>query len=233
MLFEYDEHPGKTMWASWTLGFIGRSVMRLAYQIRIIPPPDPQRTGPVLIISKHSTEIDIPLGYNAMLQAFGRHAWCVMKASLARWFYLGFFWKIGGIPLDRDNPEKSKRYLQFAKKKLYDLEAGPGAGNMLVLFPEQTTFMRAMGEGKVPGFRFIAGKPAEPLACYPVGFRYEKRKFLRTKVEIEFGEAMYYTKQDDPAEFLHRIMSEVARLSGLTYDFAPPEKKKVKARAGE
>ncbi|MEQ9363081.1 MAG: 1-acyl-sn-glycerol-3-phosphate acyltransferase, partial [Leptospirales bacterium] len=171
---------------------------------------------------------DIPLGYNAMLQAFGRHAWCIMKASLTRWYYLGFFWKIGGIPLDRDNPEKSKRYLMFAKKKLYDEESG---GNMLVLFPEQTTFMRIMGEGKVPGFRFINVKPPEPLACYPVGFRYEKG-FPRTKVTIEFGEVMFYSKQDDPAEFLHRIMTEVARLSGLEYPFDAPLKR-VRARAGE
>lgn len=227
MLFEYDEHPGKTMWASWTLGFVGRSFMRLVYKIRIIPPPgEALGTGPVLIVSKHSTELDIPLGYNAMLQAFGRHAWCVMKASLARWFYLGFFWKIGGIPLDRDNPEKSKRYLQFAKKKLYE-------GNMLVLFPEQTTFMKVMGEGKVPGFRFIAGKPQEPLTCYPVGFRYENDGgLIRKKVTIEFGEAMLYSKQDDPAVFLHRIMTEVARLSDLEYPFEAPVKRAKAASAG-
>ena len=215
MLFVYDEHPGKTRWASWLLGFIGRSVMRLAYRIRIEPPPgDIVREGPVLIVSKHSTEIDIPLGYNAMLQAFGRHAWCVMKASLTRWFYLGFFWKIGGIPLDRENPEKSKRFLVFAKNKLYE-------GNMLVLFPEQTTFWRTMGEGKVAGFRFITGKPAEPLTCYPVGFQYTSG-FPRSIVLIRFGEAMMYSKQDDPAVFLHRIMSEVAALSGLEYPFPAP-----------
>lgn len=225
MLFEYDEHPGKRMWASWSLGFIGRSVMRLAYRIRILPPPgEIKRTGPVLIVAKHSTEIDIPLGYNAMLQAFGRHAWCVMKASLTRWYYLSFFWKIGGIPLDRNNPEKSKRYLMFAKKKLYE-------GNMMVLFPEQTTFMKIMGEGKIPGFRFIAGKPAEPLVCYPVGFQY-KKGFLRTNVTIEFGEAMLFTKQDDPAVFLHQIMIEVARLSHLEYPFEAPVKR-VKTRTGE
>lgn len=223
MLFEYNEHPGKKNWASWTLSFVGRSVMRLFFKIRIEGPPgEPLRSGPVMIISKHSTEIDIPLGYYAMQHAFGRHAWCVMKASLARWFYLGFFWKIGGIPLDRENPDKSKQYLMFARQKLYE-------GNMLVLFPEQTTLMRKMGEGKVPGFRFIAGKPADPLACYPVGFIYEKG-LLRARVTIRFGKVMHFAKQDDPAVFLDGAMREVAKLSQLEYPYAPPVARLKKQR---
>jgi 1-acyl-sn-glycerol-3-phosphate acyltransferase len=217
MPFTYTEHPGKKMWASWLLAFVGRVVVRLLYRVRIVAPPDPVREGPVLIVSKHSAEIDIPLGYNAMLHAFGRHAWCVMKASLTHPMYLGFFWKIGGIPLDRDNPDKSKRFLVFAKKKLYE-------GNMLVLFPEQTTFLREMGEGKVAGFRFIAGKPAQPLACHPVGFEY-KKSGLRTHVTIRFGAARRYTDKDDPAEFLHRLMLDVAELSGLEYPHAAPAKR--------
>ena len=215
MLFDYEEHPGKTRWASWTLAFIGRWVTRPFIRLRIEKPQQVQSEGPVLIISKHSAEIDIPLGYYAMLAAFGRHAWCVMKASLARPRYMGFFWKIGGIPLDRDNPERSKKFLMFAKKKMYE-------GNMLVLFPEQTTFMNTMGEGKVPGFRFIAGKPQEPLMCYPVGFTYRKG-MIRTQVNIRFGEPVYFKSTDDPAAFLHSVMKEIARLSELEYPFEAPE----------
>lgn len=229
MLFNYTEHPGKTRLASLWLQFMGRVLFRLRYHVRVEADPQIHKTGPVLIISKHCTESDIPLGYPAMVQIFGRHAWCVMKASLARPRYMGFFWKIGGIPLDRDNPDRSKKFLVFAKKVLYEGHPGSwrddGQGNLMVLFPEQTTFFGSMGEGKVAGFRFIAGKPERPLACTPVGLVYEPG-FPRTRVTVRFGATRFFTKEDDPAVFLDGVMREIAKLSGLEYPYPVPEARK-------
>ena len=233
MLFNYTEHPGKTRWASNTLAFVGRFLLALRYKVTYEYPDDlKQLQGPVLIISKHSHEIDIPLGYPAMLKAYGRHAWCIMKASLTKPMFMGFFWKIGGIPLDRDNPEKSKESLMFARKILYERdESGrnPGNGNMLVLFPEQTTCWGYMGEGKTAGFRFITGKPPQPLACNCVGFIFEPGRF-RTKVTIRFGPTSYYSKEDDPAVFLDARMREIAELSEMEYPFPVPQPRKARAK---
>lgn len=225
MLFYYKVHPGKKWFASNLLALLGRLASVLLYKVKIISSPDLKINGPVLILAKHSIEIDIPLGYYAMLVAIGRHAWCIMKASLARSRYLGFYWKIGGIPLDRDKPEKSKHMLVHAKRVLYDLdESGrrKGNGNVMVLFPEETTYWQTMGEGQAAGFRFIVGKPNIPLNVVCAGFRYSKG-FIRTNLDIEFGPMRQFTKDDDHAVFLHDRMVEIAELSNLPYPFPQPK----------
>lgn len=207
-------HPGKTPAASRLLYFIGNVLYRLRYDIRVEIDPGTKTDGPVLILSKHIQNNDIPLGYVAMVNGFGRHAWCIMKESLSRWWFLGFFWKIGGIPVNREQPEKSKDYLLFARRVLYE-------GNMLVLFPEQTVYPRFMGQGKVGGFRFITGKPEKTLNVISVGLEY-RGFFPRRKVHIRFGPTAVYSSADAPAQFLHERMLEIAALSNMEYPFAPP-----------
>lgn len=225
MLFYYKEHPGKKWFASNLLALLGKLAMVFLYRVKLIYPPDLKINGPILVLAKHSIEIDIPLGYYSMLVALGRHAWCIMKASLARSRYLGFYWKIGGIPLDRENPEKSKHMLVYARKILYNLDQSglqEGNGNIVVLFPEETTYWQTMGEGQTGGFRFIVGKPQKPLNVVCVGFRYTKG-FIRTNLEIEFGPMRQFTKDDDHAVFLHERMCEIAQLSNLDYPFPTPK----------
>ncbi|HMU81850.1 MAG TPA: lysophospholipid acyltransferase family protein [Leptospiraceae bacterium] len=234
MWFDYSAHPGKKPWASNILNFIGVLFGILFFKVKIEIDPDAQKNGPVLILSKHSAEFDIPLGYHAMKRAFGRHAWCIMKASLVRPRYLGFFWKIGGIPLEREDPQQSKNYLVYARKVLYEKDITglkDGDGNLMVLFPEQTTYWRQMGEGKLAGFRFLAGKPARPLACNSVGFRY-KPGFPRTSVVIRFGPTRYFTADMDHGLFLHERMKEIAELSALEYSFPAPRSRKAEAVVG-
>ncbi len=223
MFFNYTEHPGKTSRASAMLAFIGTKLMKLFYNIRIELPEAVPENGPLLIISKHSTERDIPLGYAAMQDHLGRKGWCIMKSSLARRRYMGFFWKIGGIPLDRARPEKSKDYLVYARKVLYELDwtgKHPGDGNAMVLFPEETTYWKKMGEGQSAGFRFITGKPVKPLKVICVGFQYGSG--FRPEVLIKFGPVREYSRSDDPAIFLHERMEEIAELSGLDYPYPAP-----------
>ena len=212
------EHPGKTKFASVLLHFVGRALYRLRFDIRIEAPEGINTEGPVLILPKHQNNHDIPLGYMAMMQVLKRHAWSLMKQSLTHPIFLGFFWGIGGIPIDRDNPEQSKHFLLFARKVLYE-------DNVLVLFPEQTVYPGYMGEGKVAGFRFITGKPEKPLAVNSMGVEFVKGLF-RTKVIMRFGPTRWYTRDDDPAEFLHERMLEIAQLSRMEYPYPAPVSRK-------
>ncbi|MEQ8352895.1 MAG: 1-acyl-sn-glycerol-3-phosphate acyltransferase [Leptospiraceae bacterium] len=219
-------HPGKTRIASALLSLAGAVLLRILFRQEYSLPASAQTTGPVLILAKHRQELDILLGYRGMLKAFRRHAWCIMKASLARKRYLGFFYRIGGIPLDRDKPEKSRNYLKFARKVLFERNPGglnPGSGNMMVLFPEQTVYPENMGEGKVAGFRFLAGKPPEssPLTVYCAGIEYLKG-FPRGRAILRFSEPRSFSAKDRPEVFLHDCMVEIARLSNLSYSFPAP-----------
>ncbi|MCB1192009.1 MAG: 1-acyl-sn-glycerol-3-phosphate acyltransferase [Leptospiraceae bacterium] len=204
-------HPGKTAWASNILYFMGNFLYKLRFNISYEIQENLQIEGPVLILSKHSSNHDIPIGYPLIVKVLKRHAWCIIKDELTKPVFFGFFLKIGGIPIDRKNPEKSKKSLALAKKTLYD-------GNAMVLFPEQSRHYGKMGKGKLPGFRFIVGKPSTPLAVVCAGYDY-KKGFLRKQVIIRFGKAQYFSKQDSPDEFLHNCMIQIAELSGLKYPF--------------
>lgn len=224
MLFEYDRHPGKKLWASWFLFLGGAVFLRPFFKVVVETVEESVRGGPILILPKHQSDFDVPLGYAVIKKYFRRHAWALIKASLARPAFLGFFWKIGGIPVERSDPKQSKALLVFAREVLYDRDLsgyGPGDGNAMVLFPEQHRVPNRMGEGKQAGFRFLVGKPKRPLPCYCVGYRYEK-KFPRTVLTIRIGPARFFDAQTDPAVFLHERMREIAELSDLSYDFEAP-----------
>lgn len=208
-------HPGKKTWAYYTLYFVSRILSPFFYKIEYTGADNLPKSGPVLLLAKHQHLTDIPLGFVMIHRKTRKDIWCVMKDSLAQMLG-GFFMKTGGIPLNRKNPEKSKWALLYARDRLYE-------GNIVVLFPEQTRFPDIMGKGKTPGFRFIAGKPATPLAVNVIGFRYEKA-FPRTKVHLRIGKTTYYEEYMDADEFLHDRMHEMASLSLLTYPYERSKK---------
>ncbi|NBU98956.1 MAG: 1-acyl-sn-glycerol-3-phosphate acyltransferase, partial [Spirochaetia bacterium] len=119
--------------------------------------------------------------------------------------------KIGGIPIDRENPILSKQQLLYSRKTLHD-------GKLLVLFPEQSRYPNSMGEGKSAGFRFIMGKPVDPVNVICVGIEYNN-SFPRRIITIRFGEIKQFSKKDDPEDFLKNCMLDIARLSNLNYPF--------------
>ncbi len=199
---------------------MGQYVMRLFFKITIEGKENLPSTGPLLLLAKHQRNEDIPLGLGAICAANPRRDhWCVMKHSLAAPHFFGFFMKCGGIPIDRKDPQKSKGYLLFARHKLHD-------GQVVVIFPEQTFFPNKMGRGKVPGFRFVAGRPETPIQVGCVGFTYRKG-ILRGEVTIRIGKTTPYTKHDDAEHFLHDRMLEVAELSRLHYPHPRPAGRKA------
>ncbi|MEM7183752.1 MAG: lysophospholipid acyltransferase family protein [Spirochaetota bacterium] len=209
------QHPGKSLFVSKILYFVGKYLYWLRFNVKVEVEEEIDLQGPVLVLSKHSSNHDIVIGYPVLVNHIKRHPWCIIKDSLAKPFFFGFFLKIGGIPVDRKNPEKSKKQLLLTKKTLHD-------GNVMVIFPEQSRYPGKMGRGKVPGFRFVAGKPTEPLAVVCAGYEYGKG-LLRRDVTIRFGRKKEYTKQMQPDVFLHECMLEIASLSNLTYTFPAPQ----------
>lgn len=214
MMLEKSGHPGQNHFLSNIFNLLGGFICSLRYQVRRESDHAIPKTGPVLILSKHWSMTDVPLGKIAVKKDSGRHLWCVMKESLAKPPFGWFLLRQGGIPINRQNPEKSKHDLILARDVI-------NAKHALCIFPEQTIVPGKMGRGKLPGFRFITSKPAEPIAVLCIGFRYTKRRFRRTLVEIKIGSPREYTASEDPSLFLHERMQEIARLSGLEYKHPP------------
>ena len=208
-------HPGLHGWLSSLWNGIVTVLYAFTHDLRVTHHATMPREGAVLVLAKHSTYSDVPLGKLAITRNAGRHLWCVMKDSMARGPLAGLFLRVGGIPINRDNPERSKRDLLLARKVLHD-------GHVLCIFPEQTIYLNRMGRGRAPGFRFITGRPPEPIAVVCVGFRYTKRRFRRVLVEIQIGAPTYYTREHDPEVFLDERMREMAGLSGLEYPYERP-----------
>ncbi|MCB1158440.1 MAG: 1-acyl-sn-glycerol-3-phosphate acyltransferase [Leptospiraceae bacterium] len=216
---KFEGHPGKRRIPSGILYILGSAFYRIFFNVRIEGTENIPNEGPLLILSKHSSYHDIPLGYSVLTRASGKRNdfWCVMKDALASPIFMGFFLKCGGVPINRENPEKSKSQLILARKVLH-------AGNMLGIFPEQTRVPGKMGRGKEAGFRFVMGKPKEKVAVVCLGISYEKG-FLRKKATLKIGKVHFFQSGMDASQFFHERMVEMGELSGFSYNFPPPKKK--------
>ena len=205
-------HPGKSGIISTILYLVGKFIYKIRFKIIIEPIHSITTSGPILVLSKHCSNHDIVAGLPVMVDYLNRKdAWCIIKNSLTKPYFLGFFLKIGGIPIDRDNPILSKQQLLYSRKTLHE-------GKLLVLFPEQSRYPNSMGEGKSAGFRFIMGKPIDPVNVICVGIEY-KNTFFRRTIIFKFGEIKQYSKKDDPEEFLKNCMIDIAKLSNQNYPF--------------
>ena len=213
-MLEKSGHPGQNLFLSNLFNVVGGFLYSFKFQVRVTSDGAIPATGPVLILSKHCSLADVPLGKIAVMKDSRRHLWCVMKDSLGKGPFGWFLLRQGGIPINRQNPEKSKHDLLLARNVLR-------ADHALCVFPEQTIVPGKMGRGKLPGFRFITAKSSRPIPVLCIGFRYTKRRMRRTLVEIKIGSPRDFQPNDDPTMFLHERMQEIARLSGLTYPHPP------------
>ncbi|MBI3396597.1 MAG: 1-acyl-sn-glycerol-3-phosphate acyltransferase [Spirochaetia bacterium] len=214
----YPEHPGKGRFASWLLYIVSRIGVKFFYKIHTEGFENLPKTGPVLLLAKHQRVDDIPIGFSLIHQKVRKDVWCVMKDAMAATYFFGFFLRTGGLPINRKNPEKSKKSLLLGRHMLHE-------GRIVVIFPEQTTFPDKMGKGRTPGFRFLAGRPKNPIHVGVLGFRY-KKAFPRTHVFVRVGKGAPYDIHEDPDHFLHDRMHEMAELSLLTYPYERPEGRK-------
>lgn len=112
---------------------------------------------------------------------------------------------LGGIPLNRQRPLVSRRYLQTAIGLLQE-------GEGIVVFPEGTYHRGSMGPGQVGMVRLFLSRLSPPFI--PVGIRYSRGGW-RTFVRISFGKPVQADPEISPGRFLHGMMEEIAALSGL------------------
>lgn len=155
-----------------------------------------------ILLCKHQRWEDIPL----LGLASPRPLYFIAKYELFR-SSLGnrFFGSLGGIPLNRQRPLESRRFLQAT---IQLLENGEG----VVIFPEGTYYRDKMGPGQVGMVKFVLSRLELPFI--PVGIHYTAMGG-RTRVRIQFGRALPTGPVLTAEEFVDRMMKAIARLSGL------------------
>ena len=159
-----------------------------------------------ILLPKHQRWEDIPLlaiatprllFYIAKNELFGN--------PLSAWFLKS----LGGIPLNRQRPLESRRYLTGTVALLQE-------GEGVVVFPEGTYYPDKMGPGQAGVVRLILSRLSLPFI--PVGIRYSSKGW-RTRVRINFGRAFCADPSASSDTFLELMMEEIARLSGLGNKF--------------
>ena len=158
-----------------------------------------------ILLSKHQRWEDIPL----LSLATPRPLYYIAKYELFQNALSNrFFSSLGGIPLNRQRPLESRRFLQAT---IQLLKKGEG----VVIFPEGTYYRNQMGPGQTGMVRFVLSRLKLPFI--PVGINYAGNGW-RTRVRINFGKAFHTDPSLAADTFVNRMMKEIATLSGLTID---------------
>jgi 1-acyl-sn-glycerol-3-phosphate acyltransferase len=158
-----------------------------------------------ILLPKHQRWQDIPL----LGLATPRPLYYIAKYELFKNVLNNrFFSAMGGIPLNRQRPLESRRFLQAT---IQLLEKGEG----VVIFPEGTYYRNKMGPGQTGMVRFVLSRLKLPFI--PVGINYAASGW-RTRVRINFGKAFHTDPTLTADTFVNRMMKEIAALSGLTID---------------
>ena len=159
------------------------------------------RGSAFILLPKHQRWEDIPFtGF-----AVPRQLYFVAKHELFKTRFTDRLFKaLGGIPLNRNKPIASRRYLLAAIRML---EKGEG----LVVYPEGTYFRKKMGPGHTGMLKFILSRLSMPLI--PVGIRYDLNGW-RIHVRVAIGRVTYQRPFEPVDRLLIRLMGEMAELSG-------------------
>ena len=131
-----------------------------------------------ILLVKHQRWEDIPLlGLATPRPLYYIAKYELFKNTLSNWFISA----LGGIPLNRQHPLESRRFL---KATIAFLQKGEG----IVIFPEGTYYRDKMGPGQTGMIKFVLSRLELPLI--PVGITYMAGG-RRTGVRIKFGKAYH------------------------------------------
>lgn len=179
-----------------------RASLSLFYRIETEGDEDLPRENAFILLPKHQCWQDIPI----IAIATPRPLYYIAKHELFKNRFAGWFLKsVGGIPLNREQPLKSRGSI---RAMIEFLENGEG----VVVFPEGTYYKNKMGPGKTGMVRLLVSRLSFPLI--PVGVNYSRRGF-RVLVRVRFGKPIYPRGSVSPNAILDRVMKEIAILSGL------------------
>jgi 1-acyl-sn-glycerol-3-phosphate acyltransferase len=195
-----------------------KSYFLLRYRLHIHGRENFPASGPVIMLPKHQRWTDIPL---VGLAALPRPCHYIAKRELfampgvrqlMNW--------LGGIPLDRKQPLKSRDSFRYVDGLLQ-------CGEVVVLFPEGTYYPETMGAGKYrlieklvalqEQLRETYSRPFIPFV--PVGINYG-RAGVRPLVRVMIGQPLFCTCPRLSAEFTKTIMKSIALLSDIRFDAA-------------
>ncbi|MGD8962423.1 MAG: lysophospholipid acyltransferase family protein [Desulfobacterales bacterium] len=155
-----------------------------------------------ILLVKHQRWEDIPLlGLATPRPLYYIAKYELFQNTLSNWFISA----LGGIPLNRQRPLESRRFLQAT---IAFLQKGEG----IVIFPEGTYYRDKMGPGQIGMVKFVLSRLELPLI--PVGITYTASG-RRTGVRIKFGKAYHAGPTLAAEAVVERMISEIAKLSGL------------------
>ncbi len=177
-------------------------VLGVRLRIHIAGAENIPRKGAFVLLPKHSRWEDIPL----VGVASSRLLYFVAKHELfvKRWENR-FFRSLGGLPLNRENPMASRRFIRAV---IALLKKGEG----VVLYPEGTYYPDGMGPARPGLARFILSRMTIPFI--PLGLDYTPEGSKPT-VKITVGAPLLLEPGESAASFLNRVMVEIAVLSSL------------------
>jgi len=179
-----------------------RAALSLFYRIEIEGDKNFPRENAFILLPKHQCWQDIPI----IALATPRPLYYIAKHELFEDRFAGWFFRsLGGIPLNREQPLKSRASI---RAMIEFLENGEG----VVVFPEGTYYKNEMGPGKTGMVRLLVSRLSFPLI--PVGVNYSRMEF-RILVRVKFGKPIYPHGRAAPNAILDRVMKEIALLSGL------------------
>jgi len=155
-----------------------------------------------VLLPKHQRWEDIPL----IAISIERPLYFVAKQEL----FNNFLSKrviamLGGLPLDREKPNRSRFTFSAVLHKLKHKEG-------VVIFPEGTYYKNCMGSGRTGFIRMIYSNVR--TVFLPAGIKYSDAPG-RKSVDITFGIPVGNDKFSNPKELLDYAMNEIAGLSGL------------------
>lgn len=189
-------------WVFRTIKIACRILLQPFFQLKINGSENlPQDSGYILL-PKHQRWEDIPLlGLATTRTLYYVAKYDLFKNPATNWF----FRSLGGIPLNREHPLKSRDSLLAI---IEILKMGEG----VVVFPEGTYYMNKIGPGHIGIVRLILSRLSIPFI--PVGINYSKNG-VRTLVKVNFGKALHADPALSVSLFLDILMREIAELSGL------------------
>jgi 1-acyl-sn-glycerol-3-phosphate acyltransferase len=197
--------PGRNKGFLQVFKFVARILLLPFFRLETDGLQNLPRDSAFILLPKHQRWQDIPL----LGLATPRPLYYIAKYELFKNALSNrFFSAMGGIPLNRQRPLESRRFLQATIELL---EKGEG----VVIFPEGTYYRNKMGPGQTGMVRFVLSRLKLPFI--PVGINYAASGW-RTRVRINFGKAFHTDPTLTADTFVNRMMKEIAALSGLTID---------------
>jgi 1-acyl-sn-glycerol-3-phosphate acyltransferase len=197
--------PGRNEGFLQVFKFIARILLHPFFRLETDGLQNLPQDSAFILLPKHQRWQDIPL----LGLATPRPLYYIAKYELFKNVLANrFFSAMGGIPLNRQRPLESRRFLQTT---IQLLEKGEG----VVIFPEGTYYRNKMGPGQTGMVRFVFSRLKLPFI--PVGINYAASRW-RTCVRISFGKAFHTDRTLAADTFVNRMMKEIAALSGLTID---------------